>query len=45
MEDRGRVSQFSEDLQTFLFSELCLAALYTPKIKIKDLKIIIICSL
>ncbi len=35
----------SEDPQTLLFGDLCPAALYVSKIKIKDLKISIICPL
>ncbi len=34
--ERERKSQFSEDLQTLLFGQLCLAALWESKIK--DLK-------
>ncbi len=43
--DRGRESQFSEDLQTLLLYQLCLAALQESKIKIKDLKMSTICPL
>ncbi len=34
-EERGRESQFSEDLQTLLFGQLCLAALSIYSIKSK----------
>ncbi len=37
-EERGHESQFSEDLQTLLFSQLHLAALKKSKLKIKDPK-------
>ncbi len=43
-EDKGRESQFSEDLSTLLLSQLCQAALWEPKIKIKDLTMSMVCS-
>ncbi len=44
-ERRQRAVQFSEDLQTFMYNQLRLAALQKSKIKIKDPKISIICPL
>ncbi len=44
-EDRWYESQFSEDLQTLLFCQLCLAALLESKIKIRVPKMSKICSL
>ncbi len=39
IEERRHKSQFSEDLQTLLFRQLCLAALEESKINMKDLEI------
>ncbi len=42
---RGHELQFPEDLQTSLFSQLCLAALHESKIKMKETKMSIIALL